>query len=246
MNAVKDRNVVSTPVASHLQENQEIQVVVETDLVFPFPTVSTKKDNHKPVIEKLIKETDFKSFELGRIGYESSNDFERGDAVLPEFEKPRDEHIDKLINGSSRLGYITKNGVPFNYLSDVTDMLLATTKLIGVKKIFKGNHLYLFELSDDYEAFASEVRMDALLLRGFKESIRVEFSQEHSFKLDRINRIYYTPAKGPYSIPMQETRLLSFVTNEDTGLVLWQPGQYIGSLRHDELRDWVFISLFDK
>jgi hypothetical protein len=242
-----------TKVISHLPVVLHKPKVVQTTLTIPFPQ---KQVSVGEAVAKLLKMVEFRFEEIARIGYESTKEIaaaakinENSDTLTldVQFQNMQEDAVKKLVQGSSRMGYITKGGKSFDSFDDVITLISSFKKLIGLRKMLNGDYLYLFELPGGYTAYTSEVRIASLFRKGLKKNIRFEMSEIPGARPGHnIQKIFYTPAKGPFSIPLQETRLVSFVVSEEIGLQLWQPGQYIGSLKHNELEDWVYISLFDE
>lgn len=238
---------IQPPVTSHKPR------VVQTTSTIPFPA---KKVTLEEAVTKLSKMVEFRFEEIARIGYESTIEIAKAakadesaeaHSLDVRFVNMQEEAIKKLVQGSSRMGYITHGGKAMESFDDIMSLIGSFKKLIGVRKMINGNYLYLFELPEGYTAYTSEVRISNLFRKGLKKNIRIEMSEIPGAKPGHdIQKIFYTPAKGPFSIPLQETRLVSFIVSEETGLISWQPGQYIGSLKHNELEDWVYISLFDE
>ena len=242
-----------TAVAQQLVAEPQRRLKVVTTSPLPFPTKSITVGEAVTKITKLI---DLRFEEISRIGFESTQEIRKAaerdrdkdaHSLDVSFVNRQEEETAKLVRGSSRMGFVTKGGKALEDYDDIMTLVGSFKKLIGVRKMFNHDQLYLFELPEGYSAYASEVRMSNLFRKGFKKSIRLEIIEIPGAKPGHnIQKIFYTPAKGPASIPLQETRLVSFVVSDEIGLRLWQPGQYIGSLKNVESEDWVHISLFDE
>lgn len=190
--------------------------------------------------------------EIGRIGFNSSLDCEqagRDFTLSPQFEDIRNHEMKLLLGGSSRLGYVVKKGADgvetrVETLTELTNFVKSFTNVNSVKRMSNGRKLFMFETPADYIAYTSEVRIEEMFAKGHQASIRIDFTDDEDTNHKPVYRrtVLYTPEN--VGLPLQATNVVSFIYNDNAGLELWQPGQFIGALHRKELEAWVYLNLF--
>lgn len=190
-----------------------------------------------------------KARENSMIGFETQSAWENSDDennVPVEYQVLKEKAHKRLLFGDTRKGFIVKpDGTTFDHPAQLNKMILDFKVVAPVKRMANQRKLYLFKLPEGYKAYTDTVRIEDMLNKDMQSFIRVSYIQHHDNDGRPVGprrQLLYTPIG---SCPLHETDLVSFVYHDETGLELWQPGQYIGSMNHKEKESWVHLDLLE-
>ena len=257
-------NILTEVKSNTTQAEKTVELsIFEPGKVIPFPQsepqkkvvgLHSKLGNLLPVTNEVImsirKMVTWRAQEIARIGFGTESKYlasnEDDNLLDPEHQVAKEKDFNKLIQGHSRIGHVEKNdGSRLERLTDLLDMISSFKQMYPVKNLGNKRSLYMFVTPSEYKAFTGEVRLEDLYYMGLTRVLRADITEEDTRnpnKSGELRLIFYTP-RG--AIPTQQTNIISFVHSQNSGLELWQPGQYIGLLPSYEKDSWVHINLFD-